>query len=562
MAIDLIIKNGLIVDGTGLPGYHGDVAVAAGRIVDIGRIDAAARKVIDADGLVVAPGFIDVHTHYDAQLHFEPTASPSSWHGVTTALGGNCGFSLAPAKPEDVPWLLQMLSRVEGMSPEALREGVYYPGGGFGTFLNGLEGRIGINFACFVGHAAVRRLVMGEAASERKATPAEIAAMVAVVERSMVEGAFGFSSSQLEIHTDHIGRPVPPNFASPDELVALSGALASSSHGLLEFFAATMGDGYSDADRELMLAMSAASGFKPMTVDNLTRDRMAPEMYKRSLDFVEMAASTGHRIHPQFMMPITQAVWSLDTTFLFDEMATFRATLALRGEERLCQLQDPSVRARMKAELADPTGRMMIFDWDQTTVSSVTDPSNVALVKQTINKIAADRGVDPVDAILDLAVSENLQTIFAIDVPVSPELWQVTAELIRHPLTLAGSSDGGAHLQTFCGASYSTQLLADAVPGILSLESAISRLTMQPAVLLGLWDRGMIRVGNIADLVLFDLSALGYEPLTFRHDFPTGAPRAVIEAHGYRELIVGGEVVLHNGEDTGARPGAVLRPRR
>jgi N-acyl-D-aspartate/D-glutamate deacylase len=562
VAVDLLIKGGLIVDGTGLPAYRGDIAVGAGRIVDIGRVRDSARHVVDADGLVVAPGFIDVHTHYDAQLHFEPTASPSSWHGVTTALGGNCGFSLAPAKPDDVPWLLEMLSRVEGMSPEALRAGVDYPGGGFGVFLDGLEGRIGINFACFVGHAAVRRLVMGEAASERAATPAEIGAMAEVVERSMAEGAFGFSSSQLDIHNDHLGRPVPPNFASAEELIALSGALASSTHGLLEFFAATMGDGYSQPDRELMLAMSTASGFKPMTVDNLTLDRMNPELHRRSLEFVEMAAAAGHRIHPQFMMPITQAVWSLDTTFLFDEMATFRATLALKGEERLRQLQDPAVRSRMKDELADPTGRMMLFDWDQTMVSAVTDPRNAAYVKQTINKIAADRGVDPLDAILDLAVSENLETIFAIDVPVSPELWKVTAELIHHPLTLAGSSDGGAHLQTFCGASYSTQLLADAVPEILSLESAISRLTLQPAVLCGLWDRGMIRVGNIADLVIFEREALGYEPLTFRHDFPTGAPRAVIEAHGYRELIVGGAVVLHNGEDTGARPGAVLRPRR
>src|SRR6516165_1078263 len=216
--LDLVIRGGQVVDGSGQPGFTADVAIQGGRIAKVGRVTEPADRLIDANGLTVTPGFIDIHTHYDAQLFFEPTASSSSWHGVTTVFTGNCGFTFAPAKPADVPWLLQMLSRVEGMSPEALSAGVTFSGGSFGDFLRALEGRIGVNLAANVGHCAVRRWVMGEEASRRPATDDEIAAMRNLVRQAMTEGASGFTSSQLALHVDHEGGPVPSNVASAEEI--------------------------------------------------------------------------------------------------------------------------------------------------------------------------------------------------------------------------------------------------------------------------------------------------------------------------------------------------------
>jgi N-acyl-D-aspartate/D-glutamate deacylase len=213
----LVVRGGRVIDGSGLPGFTGDVEVVDGVITSVGRVDTLGAEVIEADGLVVAPGFIDLHTHYDAQLHYEPTASPSSWHGVTTVITGNCGFTLAPAKPADVPWLLKMLSRVEGMSEQALAAGVTFEGGTMGDFLSGLEGKVGVNVAGYVGHAAIRRQIMGQAASEREATADEIGQMRQLVHDAMVDGAVGFSTSQLELHRDHEGNPVPCNLASSEE---------------------------------------------------------------------------------------------------------------------------------------------------------------------------------------------------------------------------------------------------------------------------------------------------------------------------------------------------------
>ena len=258
MTWDLVVRGGIVVDGTGAPGRHADVAVAGGRIAEIGDVDGPAAQVIDADGCTVTPGFIDIHTHYDAQLHFEPTASPSSWHGVTTVLTGNCGFTFAPAKTEDVGWLLQMLSRVEGMSAEALAQAVTFSGGSFADFLAGLEGRIGVNVAANVGHCALRRWVMGDDASERAATQPEIDAMCRLLRESLDGGAIGFTSSQLDLHVAHDGRPVPSNLAEPAELIALAGVLGDFDGRAIEFIPRSFLTGYDDDDRRLIRAMAVA----------------------------------------------------------------------------------------------------------------------------------------------------------------------------------------------------------------------------------------------------------------------------------------------------------------
>jgi N-acyl-D-aspartate/D-glutamate deacylase len=531
-----------------------------GRITAVGRLSTHGAEVFDADGLVVAPGFIDVHTHYDAQLHFEPTASPSSWHGVTTVIVGNCGFSLAPAKPADVPWLLRMLSRVEGMSEDALAAGVPFTGGGMGDFLDGLEGRIGINVAAYAGHAALRRFVMGEAASHRTASDDEIAAMCRLMRESMEQGAIGLSTSQLDLHRDHEGNPVPCNLATHEELVALSGVLGEFSRGAIEIFPRTFGnfDGYVDADAELLLQMAEASA-KPIHGNVLGVFPASPDGWRRNLAVAETAAARGLRIYPMLVLNPKGVHFSLDSTFIFDEYETWRTTLTAPMASRMAQLRDPQVRARLVAELGDPSQGSLNLTWDQVAVVATRDADNRALEGRTVADIAQRTGAAPIDALLDLAVAEDLETMFAIRRKIADRERAVIEQLVDHPMLMAGSSDGGAHLLTFCGADYTTRLLTDWVPSRLTLEQAVAKLTFVPAMSMGLWDRGLIRPGMAGDLVVFDPERLGVGPVRMQRDFPAGGSRLVFPATGYHATIVNGEVMTRNGDATEARSGQVLR---
>jgi N-acyl-D-aspartate/D-glutamate deacylase len=556
---DLLIRGGTVVDGTGAPARTADVLVRGGRIVALGRVDDHAARVIDADGLLVTPGFIDVHTHYDAQLHWDPTASPASWHGVTTVLTGNCGFSLAPARPEDLPWLCEMLSRVEGMSPAALAEGVTFRGGTFADFLAGLDGRVGVNVAANVGHCALRRYVMGDDASERVATPEEIDAMARLLREALAGGAIGFTSSQLELHVAHDGRGVPSNHAAPEELVALAGVLAERGRGSIEFIPRSFLTGYDDDDRALILAMARASG-RPVHLNTLTSMPHAPDGWSRSLEFAEAAAAGGLAIHPMFAANRQGAHFALGSTFLFDEMPSFRDTLTLPAPERDARLRDPAVRARMRAELADPTGRSFVFAWSVIRVERVAKPEHQRFVDRTVTDVAAEMGCDPLDAFLDLSLAEDLETQFVLAAPPSPERRAATEAMIRSPVVMAGSSDGGAHLLSFCGADYPTRLLTEWVPGTLTLEEAVARLTLIPAAATGITGRGRIAEGLAADLCCIDLERLGAaDAPRYVRDFPAGSGRFVVDATGYRAVIVNGEILLDDGEWTGAMPGVVIR---
>ena len=560
MAHRLVVRGGRVVDGTGMAGYTADVEVTDGRISAVGRVPVSGAEVIDATGLVVAPGFVDLHTHFDAQLHFEPTASPASWHGVTTVVLGNCGFSVAPASPDDVGWLCKMLSRVEGMSEEALLAGVTFAGGSMGDFLSGLDDKIGVNAAAYVGHAAVRRGVMGEAASERAATPAEVQAMADVVRRSMEQGAIGFSTSQLDLHRDHLGRPVPPNLAAPEEIEALCGVLSAFEWGCISFFPRTFGhpDGFDDKDKALLRAMAEASG-KPIHGNVLGYFSSSPEGWKNNITFAEDLNRQGYRFHPMLVVNPKGVFFSFDDTFLFDEYARWREVLVLPQEERRRQLADPGVRAALRANLADPTAGSLAISWDEVRVATPRDAAHAALADRTIEDIAAERGVPPLDAMLDLALAEDLQTLFAIRRKTGAQERAVIEQLIDHPMVMIGSSDGGAHLLTFCGSDYTTRLLTNFVPASLSLERAVAKLTSVPATALGLWDRGLIRPGFAGDLVLFDPDRLGVSPVQLVRDFPAGASRLVFPAEGYHATIVNGRVVVEDGKATGELPGQVLR---
>ncbi len=556
----LLIRGGTVVDGTGAPARTADVAIDAGRIVDVGRLDPGdAHETIDADGLLVTPGFVDIHTHYDAQLHWDPTASPASWHGVTTLMTGNCGFTLAPSTPDDLEWLLLMLSRVEGMSADALAEGVTFRGGSLADFLAGFDGRLGVNMGANVGHCAVRRMVMGDEASERAATDDEIARMRVLVRAAFDDGAIGFTSSQLDIHVAHDGRGVPSNHAAPEELVALASVLAEVGKGCIEFIPRTFLNGYDDADRDLVRRMADVSG-RPVHLNTLTLLPHAPEGWSRSLEFAQAANDAGLEIHPMFATNRQGAHFALGSTFLFDEMPSFRDTLTLPEPQRSERLRDRGLRDRMRKEIADPSGRAFVFVWQVVSIETVEHAEHDPLVGRSVWDIAEEQGKDPLDVFLDLSIAEDLRMQFVLAAPPNRRQRAVTEACIRSPLTMPGSSDGGAHLLSFCGADYSTRLLAEWVPEVLTIEQAVARLTSIPARAYGLDGRGTLVPGAAADVLCIDPSQLGAsETPRYVQDFPAGSGRYVVDATGYRAVIVNGEVLLRDGVDTGARPGVVLR---
>jgi N-acyl-D-aspartate/D-glutamate deacylase len=560
MAFDLLIRDARVVDGTGMPAFAADIAVSGSRIARIGRIRERARRVVDAGGRVLAPGFIDVHTHYDVQLDWDPLATPSCWHGVTTVITGNCGFTLAPAKPEDVPWLAAMLSRVEGMPAAALAEGFRFAGGGFGDFWKRHEGALGVNAGSYVGHCAVRRYVMGEDASLRAATPAEIAAMQDLVRAAMREGALGFSTSQLDIHADDRGRGVPCNHATREEIVALCAVLAEFDRGAIEFIPRSLAQGYDEADRALILEMYRVSG-RPIELNVLTPTPAHPMGWQSILDFVRESWRQGVRLHPQFTTNRLELHLKLADTFVFDEMPVWREVLTQPEPLRSQRLRDPAVRARLRAAWDDPSERAVAFDLGDLEVESVRDAAHAGWVGRGVRELAQESGRDSFDTFFELALAEGLETGFRTRTPeIGKKFMRHVVETgVRDPLVMAGSSDGGAHLASFTGADYSTRLLAEWVPDALSLEQAIWRLCGMPATVHGLVDRGFLRVGAKADLVLFDPATLAAGDARLARDFPGGTERYVTDAKGYALCAVNGVVLLEDGVHTGALPGEVLR---
>jgi len=568
--LDLIIRGGLVVDGTGMPGRHADLGVAGGRIVHIGRIGGAhAAREIDATGLVVAPGIVDAHTHYDPQLTWDPVCDTSALHGVTTVAAGNCGFSLAPCRAEDRDFLAQLFARVEGMGLDALRH-VRWDHRGFGEFLRSLTGRLGLNVGVYIGHSAMRRWVMGEDAWQRAATAQEIAQMVALLEDGMACGALGFSSSQAPTHIDSFDRPAPSRLADHGELRALAAALGRHGRGSFAFAPESAAEGVSAADREFMIELARLSGV-PVVIQGLGgRSKIdAPtQSWREAEAFLDRSASLGAPVYSLLMARPFGGPFDLRRgTSRYEGVPLWHRLMNLDVEERRRMIADPERRAALRAAIdapnRDPAAGSTLPPphWETLKLAESTAPGNRPWLGMTLGAIARAQGRHPADAMFDIALADDLAAVFHWS-NESPEWRELLAEVQKHPQMILGVSDGGAHLDRDDGAAWSTQFLAEwwRERKVWRLEEAIRRITAVPAALLGLNDRGMLAVGRPADVFVFDPERIAVASCRLECDLMTGEPRFRAVPTGIRATIVNGAVVIEDGADTGARPGVVVNP--
>jgi len=564
--LDLLVKDGIVVDGTGAPRRRADIGVKDGRIAAVGEIGEGAKQTIDAGGRVVAPGFVDVHTHYDAQVFWDHSLSPSSYHGVTTIVGGNCGFSIAPlsGKTEDSEYLLHMLARVEGMPVESLQQGVPWDWTSFGSYLDKLEGRLGINAAFMVGHSAVRRAVMGKRAVGEKATEAEISAMQELLRASIRAGGLGLSSSISSTHNDSDGNPVPSRFATDEELIALATVVGEFPGTTLEFLPAI--NAFGDAQLERMAKLSAAAQ-RPLNWNLIVPNASNPDMLKLQLSAGDVAARLGGRVVGLAIAgPITTRL-NFASMFVLDAFPGWDEIVRMPIPERVKALRDPAVRERMDSMANSEAAGIFrnMARWEVHSIVEVFDPANKQYEGMTVGKIAEMQGKKPFDALLDLCLSEDLKTSFSPPSFGADEAnWKLRSEVWRDWRTVIGGSDAGAHLDMIDTFAFSSQVLGPGVRerGLMELEEAVHRLTQVPAELIGFTDRGVIKAGNWADLVVFDPDRIGSGPLHTRFDLPGGAGRLYAEAEGVGHVIVNGAEIVRDNALTGAEPGRVLRSGR
>ncbi len=564
--LDLLIRDAEIVDGSGAPARHGDVGISDGRIVAVGQVDDLATKTLDAQGQTLAPGFVDLHTHYDAQLFWDPTASPSVQHGVTTVFGGNCGFTLAPAASAQHDYLTRMLARVEGMPLDALRAGLDWGWASFGDWLGRLDGRIAVNAGFLVGHSALRLAAMGSDAVGGEASPEQIEKMVAVLHDALDAGALGLSTSQSPTHNDGSGQPVPSRSASRDELVALAAGLRDHPGTTLEAIIPGCLSGFTDDDIALLTDMSVAAD-RPLNWNLLGVSAANPEGHQRQLRAYQAAAQRGGRVVALTLPQAMKIRLSFLSGFVLDGLPGWRDTMHLPVPERLAALADPEVRRRLAEGASSKEAGMLrgLAQWDRLVLVETFAPKNADATGRSVGEVAAARGAEPFDTLLDVVIADELRT------GLSPPLagddaadWRARAEVWQHPGAVIGGSDAGAHLDMMCGAIYTTSLLGRGVREhqVVTLEEAVRLITDVPARFYGLTERGRIAPGWHADLVMFDPATIDHGPERTRYDLPSGAPRLVADSYGITSVLVGGVEVCRDGAATGALPGTVLRSGR
>jgi len=599
MSYDLVIKNGTVVDGSGLPRYRADVGVRHGRIVTIGRIRERAREVVDAGGQVVAPGFVDGHTHMDAQIFWDPLGTSSCWHGITSVVMGNCGFTLAPCAKENKHLVVRNLQRAEDIPPAAMEAGIEWRWTTFPEFLDCLESLPkGINYAGYVGHSAVRTYVMGERAFAQAASEDDLKAMEREVRDAIRAGAIGFTTSRSPAHETPDGRCVASRMATWDEVRRLVGVMGELNAGLFEIAGEGVDRTPNDPglrDYHVRLRDLAVESGRPVTFGVFSR-RSVPDVWRKYLALLDETAAAGGRMFAQVHSRSLSALLSFKTQTPFDHLPVWKELRALPLAEQRRQLRDPEMRRRLIAASGESDGRRPLgteaarADYDRLLVFDTVEGPH-----RTVAEVARERGQHPAETMIDLALAKDLDLFFLqpvanedqdaalergqhpaetmIDLalakdldlfflqPVANEDQDAALELMRHPRAVVTFSDSGAHVSQLMDSSLQTHLLYHWVrrKQAFTLEQAVRMLTLVPATLWGFADRGLIREGMAADFVVFDPETIAAEMPEVVDDLPAGARRLVQRTRGIAATIVNGEVLLRDGKHTGALPGRLLR---
>jgi len=560
---DLIIRGAAICDGSGVARAAGDIAVVDDRIAAVGRVEGSARREIDADGLIAAPGFVDVHTHYDCQVSWDPALTPSSWHGVTSVVMGNCGFSIAPCRPAHRELLMEMLLYVEGMPTAALQAGIHWDWETFPEYLDAVErARPAINVAAFVGHSAIRYWVMGEAATERAATAAELALMQAVVREAMHAGAIGFSTSESPTHFFGSGVPVPSRVAPREEFLALAAVLSEFGRGIIEVAPRHLLGGTEDkiADQAFYADVARAAG-RPVTWAPLLVNPCDPDGALRVIDAAAAEQNTGAQVVPQVgCRPLEVRICFAAAGIAIANNPFWKPILDLPLPDRLARLANRQFRDELRA-MSNGGGFVAALgpSWEHIFLRLSPLSAHAAFVDCSIAALVAASGGDEVDTLLDLALQSNLACQFGIPLMNTDD--DVVGQLLRHPAGLIALSDAGAHVDTLADQGFATTLLSRWARdlAVMPLEDAVRRVTAVPAALYGLRDRGLLRAGWAADIVLFDAARLNVQRTELVHDLPGGAARLIQRPVGIEHVLVNGVSLIDAGLQTDARSGAVLR---
>jgi N-acyl-D-amino-acid deacylase len=557
---DLLLKGGRIYDGSGMPGYNGDVAIQDGKIVELGRLNGGAKRALNVDGLAVAPGFIDPHTHLDAQLFWDPLGTSSCFHGVTSVIVGNCGLSLAPAKPEDRDAVIKSFVRVEAISRRVLEEGIKWKWISTAEYLNALNSRIAINAAALVGHIAVRHYVMGEDAVERQATAEEVAEMKQLVRLGMEAGAVGFSTNQNPRHIREDKKPVASRLASDDELGSLLDVLGEMNAGVVQL----SGGGADARGRIVYAAALARRTGRPVLWQSINHSWSRPDHWKGMLESTaKVMREEGLPIYAMTQAKPFQNRYTLLDAQCFDEFPTWKAAMFGPVAARKQMFTDPAVRKKLRAEaIDDQSPSVFPRRWDVIFFDHVKLAKNKSLERKSVENVAKAQEKDGLDCFLDVSLEEDLETRFVhTNTQGDP---QAVCEILKHPAVMIGQSDAGAHMGYDARFGYSTAFLGCWVRdhGIMNLEEAVNKLTFRVASIFGLSDRGLLRPGFAADVAIFDPATINTQEPEYVQDLPGGETRMIQNATGVPYTVVNGEIVIENGAATGACPGKVLRHHR
>ncbi|NOX52379.1 MAG: amidohydrolase family protein [Gammaproteobacteria bacterium] len=562
MTYDLLIKNGLVVDGSGGAGYRADVAVQDGKIAKIGRVNERARQTIDAQGHVVSPGFVDGHTHMDAQIFWDPIGSCSCYHGVTSVVMGNCGFTLAPCKQQDADLVFRNLERAEDLSREAMLEGIEWSWETFPQFLDAIDGLPkGINYAGYIGHSALRTYVMGERAFTDEASEEDTKKMQLLVKEAMHAGAIGFSTSRTFNHITADERPVASRIAAWDEVRAIVNAVGETGKGIFEIAGEAPGRDpqkireYHNRLRDLAVESGVTQTWGMFSV------RAAPDLWRPYFDLLDETADAGGRMFAQVHSRALTTLLSFESYTPYDKWEVWRDIRKLPLHQQKEKLSDPSLKAKLVEIANQPyTGPRIVGaeprppHWDY-----VYPMLNMDYETPSMGEIARQKGVDPVELMIDMALARDLKMFFRQ--PIANENQDHVLEMIKHPRSVVTFSDSGAHVAQIMDSSLQTHLLSYWVREreALTLEEAVRQITYNTATMWGLHDRGLLREGMMADVVVFDPDTVGARLPEIVHDLPAGAKRLKQTADGIMHTIVNGEILLTNNEHTGAVPGRLLR---